>query len=182
MCVGVSQNGCWLGTGPARCLLTRLAAMWTVVIKCPQNSHSPRIGGHKMGGGWAPVQRGACKHGSQLCEPRSTAVIKCPQNTTAVRVLVCHKMDGELGASRDPTFWALVSPFSHQKVITFICVGGKQEIQVIIQHKHFCLLDFSLTIWKLKHIKQWYLHVCYMLVKTSGAVVECMRFFSLASE
>jgi len=30
----------------------------------------------------------------------------------------------------------------------------KQEIHVIIQSKHFCLLDFALRTWKLKYIKQ----------------------------
>ena len=30
----------------------------------------------------------------------------------------------------------------------------KQKIHVIIQSKHFCLLDFFLRIWKLKYIKQ----------------------------
>ena len=45
------------------------------------------------------------------------------------------------------------------------CVDLKQEIHVIIQSKHSCLLDFSLRIWQLKYIKQQYCQLCYMVVK-----------------
>ena len=53
---------------------------------------------------------------------------------------------------------------SYEKVKTFKYLGSlvinqnsiQDEIKcrhVIIQSKHFCLLDFSLRIWKLKYIK-----------------------------
>ena len=35
-----------------------------------------------------------------------------------------------------------------------INVDLMQEIYVIIQSKHSCLIDFFLRIWKLKYIKQ----------------------------
>ena len=39
-------------------------------------------------------------------------------------------------------------------IIIIIIIDLKQENRVIIQFKHFCLLDFFLRIWKLKYIKQ----------------------------